>query len=285
MASIVSGGLVVTLAGRVARIRRSRGFEGALCQRSRQRERPRGAHALQSRRTEARALRDHAGSAGTRPLVPVAGRVAAAHARSLGADAQEGSQTLLALELSAVGARVAPDTQRRRGRGLALSRKRPEGLVAVRQRPRVEGGHLHPDCAANRLPLLLRPKVAREWHHEKNGALTARGVTVMSNRRVWRVVGLQPGALLPGCRGRVEPAAQSRACSGCRPPRPASTRVVAVRARPRVARVDSRAHAAWIGLRQVLAESSRDGARHLGGDASRDRERMVHRAQWRADAA
>lgn len=31
----------------------------------------------------------------------------------------------------------------------------------------------------------LRPMLAREWHPEKNGTLTPRGVTLRSNRRVW----------------------------------------------------------------------------------------------------
>jgi len=147
-------------------IRRSRGLEGALCFRSRQRERPCSAHAFEPRRAEACARWYQASAARTRPLVPVAGRVAAADAGSLGAHPPTASPSfaaaLLARGLPAVEARMAPDAQQRRASGRALCRKRPEGLVAVRQGPRVEGCNLHSGCPANRLSLLLgAPRGAR----------------------------------------------------------------------------------------------------------------------------
>jgi hypothetical protein len=54
-----------------------------------------------------------------------------------------------------------------------------------------------PYCSGHRVAperslAALRPGVAREWHRDRNGALTPRAVTVMSNRRVWWRCGDHP---------------------------------------------------------------------------------------------
>lgn len=58
----------------------------------------------------------------------------------------------------------------------------------------------------------LRPALAREWHPDRNGALTPRDVTVMSNRRVWWRCGEHGGH---DWRAAVDDRAKGSGCPFC----------------------------------------------------------------------
>ena len=143
-----------------------RGLQPVVGLPSRQRERSRGAHALEPRLAPTPTFWDEASAARSRPLVSLAGRVAAADAESVAAHGPRPraslAAALLARKVPGASPRMASGAQRRRASGCALARKWAEGLVAMRQRPRVEGCHLYPDCTAHGLSVLLgAPRGAR----------------------------------------------------------------------------------------------------------------------------
>jgi Probable Zinc-ribbon domain len=84
---------------------------------------------------------------------------------------------------------------------------------------RTQSGTTCPGCAGQvvtpgRSFADLFPELAREWHTDKNGELTAHGVTAHSGRRVWWRCG--------NCGRQWQAAVNDRAagkgCSTCRPP-------------------------------------------------------------------